>query len=502
LYRIQPTTLSVATHFPKGLTTLGVSWLRGHLHAVALHRGEIAGSWQSPEPVDSLERFGESLRAAIQTIGFQGNSVHLALSHPKLSHHLVDTPAARGAALKTLIQRQVDKLKVFDEPAAWTFEKAEPSKTSASALIHIFPRPLLYGIGGETEKAGLHLVSVVPPTSILHAQFPRLPLGNNDVGLLVADVAGTCTIVVARREGPLFLARSLETPRSKGLASLAVDLNRTLLFVSQQFGANVSGAWVFGPALTENLEELRPQLQVPVQPSPEPFVPHYWAQESLRVPAELTANLVSASYIRAPQRKALLRVTTVLTGAAVVAMLAATAWFQVRSASEHKQVALLRSQVARLQAEHQEHQRTYNDLARREAFLKAMTDDRPHPVPLWFLAYLGEITPANLAVTNLDLRRETNAWRVRISGQLQPTTPPTPTNIAQAVDQLAAHLRSGPFQAVILPPESPTTPAQPPPTPKNATSAFADWAAQLRAPTPPPPATPPSGEFTLQALIP
>lgn len=498
MYRIQPSTLSVASHFPKGLTTLGVSWLGGQFDAVALHRGEIAGTWHAPEACDDIEKFGDLLQQAVAKTGFQGNSIHLVLSHPKLTHQLVDVPDAKGPALRALVQRQVEKLKLFEEIAAWTFEKAEATKTSTSALVHLLPRAILYRLVGCAETAGFHLISVVPPTAILHAQFARLPLDGKGIGLIAADIDGGTTIVVGRRDGPLFLARSLDSSRARGPSALVVDINRTLLYVSQRYGVDVTGVWLFGPALTERIEEFRPQLHVPVEASPEPYSIPYWAQESLRAPAEYTPNLISARQIRAPQRRALLKLTTVLAAAAVLTMLAAASWFYFKARSERLQIATLQLEVAQLQTQHQTFQQSFVELANRERFVQGVLDYRPGPVPIWLAAYLGEVTPPELTVTNLHIVRQTNTWRVQIVGKLQSTVSPSTKTLLRGVEELADKLRNGPFQATVLPSYVAETRA-PSARTKTATSAFADWAAQLKAPAPAPLASP--THFTLEAVL-
>ncbi len=498
MYRIQASTLTVTSHFPRGLTTLGVSWLGGQFDAVALHRGEIAGTWHAPEPCDDVEKFGELLRQAVEKTGFQGNTVHLVLSHPKLSHQIVDVPEAKGPALKALVQRQVDKLKLFDEVAAWTFEKSEPTKNSSGALVHLLPRAILYRLVGNAEQAGFHLVSVIPPTAVLHAQFARLPLDSKGIGLIAADIDGGTTIVVARREGPLFLARSLDASRARGSSALVVDINRTLLYVSQRFGVDVTGVWLYGTPLTEQIEEFRPQLHVPVEASSEPLTGPFWAQESLRIPSDFTPNLVSARQIRAPQHRALLRLTTVLAAAAVLAMLAAASWFHFKARSEQRMVTGLLQQTAQLQAEHQSFQQSYLELSNRERFVQGVLDHRPGPVPIWLAAYLGEITPDELIITNLHVVRQTNTWHVAISGKLQPTLPHSTRTLVRGVDELADKLRNGPFQATVLPNPVQES-ATPAPAARSATTAFADWAAQLR-PAKPKLIAPPT-HFTLEALL-
>ncbi len=498
MYRIQPTTLSVSSHFPRGLTTLGISWLGGHFEAVALHKGEVAGTWRAPESCEDVERFGELARQAVEKTGFQGNSVHLVFSHPKLIHLLVDVPDARGPALKALVQRQVERQKAFDEAAAWTFEKAEATKASSSVIVHILPRTILQRLQLGAERSGLHLVSVAPPTGTLHAQFARLPLDGDQVGLIATDIQGSTTIVVGRREGPLFLARSLDVSRARGSSALVVDINRTLLFVNQRFGADVSGVWLFGRTMVEQLEEFRAQLTVPVAVSPEPQADFHWTLESLRVPSDFSPNLVSAHQLSAPKRKALLKLTTVLAATAVLAVLASSAWFRLRAGAEERLVAGLRPQAAQLEAEHRTLQQTYLELARRERFIQGVLDQRPGPVPLWLTAYLGEVTPPGIAISQLQIRRETNLWRVKITGGLQASSPASTAALLEGAESIAEQLRSGPFHATVLPMTVAGNDASATRS-KTASSAFADWAGQRR-PAPPPPIAPPT-QFTLSALL-
>ncbi|MGE3312953.1 MAG: hypothetical protein AB7O66_23535 [Limisphaerales bacterium] len=500
MYRIQPTTLSVSSHFPRGLTTLGISWLGGQFEAVALHKGEVAGTWRAPDCCDDVEQFSDLARQAVEKTGFQGNSIHLVLSHAKLTHLLVEVPDARGPALKALVQRQVERLKSFDEPAAWTFEKSEPTKTSGSAIVHILPQAILQRLQFRAGQSGLQLASVTPPTGTLHAQLARLPLDGNQVGLIATDFQGSTTIVVGRREGPLFLARSLDGSRTRGASALVVDVNRTLLFVSQRFGTEIAGVWLFGQAMSDHLEEFRAQLSVPVTFSPEAQADHYWTLESLRAPADYSPNLVSAQQLRAPQRKALLKLTTVLASTSILGALAAAASIRFLAATEERHIASLAPQAAQLEAEHRTLQQTYLDLARRERFIQGVLDQRPGPIPVWLTAYLGEVTPPDIAISHLQIRRETNLWRVTVTGRLQASTPSatTTTTLRQGAEALAEHLRSGPFHATVLP-WSLTGADDPASRPKSAASAFADWAGQRRAAGPSPIAPP--TQFTLTALL-
>ena len=500
MYRIQPSTLTVASHFPRGLTTLGLAWIHGQFNAVALHKGEITGSWHAPDPCDDLSLLADLVQRSAQQTGYQGSTVHLVLAHPRLAHQLVEIPEATGPALQLLVRRQVERLKVFEDAAAWAFEKAEASKNSANALVHLLPQAILDQLSKAVEKAGYHLASVLPPTSILHAQLTRLPLGKTDVAMLAADFGGNMTVVVGRREGPLLLARSIDATRARGVAGLAVDLNRTLLYVSQQFGVNLNGIWLFGAGMAGRIEELRPLLQVPVEVSPEEPITQYWAQEVLRVPPEFVTNLVSAQQVRAPQRKALVQLTTVLTLAFTVASLVTAAWFWIRSQQESRQINGLQIQVSQSQAQHRELQDRFAQLATRERFIHQILEENSRQVPLWFLAYLGDVTPPELAITNLNLTSQSNTWHVRLSGRLQPSANSSPQAISHAVEDFSRQLKSGPFQANVLNTAT-ERPAAAAPDLKSAVTAFADWASQIRSPSPKLPTPGTQEQFHLEAYF-
>src|SRR5437016_5395095 len=69
-----------ANVIPAHLTTLSVSWLNNQFKAVAIHRGEIEGAWECPDPIDGTG-FEGLIREAIEQTEYRGHSVSLLLAH-------------------------------------------------------------------------------------------------------------------------------------------------------------------------------------------------------------------------------------------------------------------------------------------------------------------------------------------------------------------------------------------------------------------------------------
>src|SRR5258708_17045145 len=135
-----------AAAIPAHLTTLSVSWLNGQAKAVAVHRGAVEGTWESPPPTaetGGAANFETLLREAVQKTGFRGQTVSMVLAHPRLVQQLVDVPPVKGGALKKLLQRLARPQKMFPREPAWTFQTSPSDKPGQSVILHLFPKQLL-----------------------------------------------------------------------------------------------------------------------------------------------------------------------------------------------------------------------------------------------------------------------------------------------------------------------------------------------------------------------
>lgn len=492
--------------FARGLTTLSLSWIHGRMEALAIYKGELCGSWESTESTDDPSQFENLVATAVEKTEYRGTSVSLLLAHHRLTHQLIETPPAKGAALATIVRRQVERLKVFDGEPAWCFQPALATKKSHAVLVHLFPRDLLNQLSAGAERAGMHLACVTPCSAVLHAQLGQLPLKLDEVALVASETNGLATVVVGRQDGQLLLARSLDAGRAPANGGLAVDLNRTLLYVSQQFGASVGSVWLLGPGSEIRLNELKGQIQVPVHARPDERRPFQWPEEAARLSGTQCPNLITSEQRSAPQRRVAFRIACLIALFLVLGAAATSLVCEVLVRREKRTVRELENRIAALQTEHQALQRTDAELRQQEQIASAMLDERLQPVPMWFSAYLGEVVPPEILVTNLLVERHLDHWDVRVAGSLQPSTNLPPAGVlASQVQLLADRLHQGPFKVVLGEPNSGSGKGTPAPvvapTPAPANKGLANWVSRMNASKTNAPAAVRADRFALEGTM-
>jgi hypothetical protein len=310
--------LSPIAYLPSPLamsdTVLSISLLNDRLSATSVHRGNVVRTWQRAEPVLDLADFASVLREAVQQTGYNGTAVTLVLAHQRLAQQLVESPPVKGAKLKLFLQNRVKQLKPFSSEAAWSYQTTLPTRNAQAMLLHLLPRELLDQLVQGCQQAELQCDRVIPASAILQQQLTELPLEENEVALLAADTGGTTTVVIGRKDGQIYLSRTLSNSWNVHADRVNVDLNRTLLYVKQQFGSAVSSVWLFGDGADSQIERIRTALRLSVKLSPVQPGPFYWNQEALEIPVDDTNNLISLEQLQAPRRRVFLRVTSVAVG--------------------------------------------------------------------------------------------------------------------------------------------------------------------------------------------
>src|SRR5436190_6754008 len=330
-------------------TVLTISLLNERLSATGMHRGEVAGTWQRAEPVTDLADFASVLREAVQQTGYTGTAVTVVLAHQRLAQQLVESPPVKGGKLKLFLQSRVKQLKPFPSEAAWSYQPTLPTRNAQAMLLHLLPRELLDQLVQGCKQVELECDRVIPASAILQQQLTELPLEENEIALLAADTGGTTTVVIGRKDGQIYLGRTLSNSWNAHADRVNVDLNRTLLYVKQQFGAGVNSVWLFGDGAENQIDRIRTALRLPVKLSPVRPGPFYWNQEALEIPVGDTNNLISAEQLEAPRRRVLLRVTGALVGVLALLALAAAGGVQYVVTDRGKQLVKLESKAEQLQ---------------------------------------------------------------------------------------------------------------------------------------------------------
>ncbi len=412
---------------------------------MAIHRGEVQGVWTCPDPIEGTHHFANLLERAAAATGYAGETVSLVLAHPRLVHQLVEVPPAGGTELAKLLDRAAQQQSgaLFTTRAAWSACPAESIKGTPRFLLNLFPKPLLDELLAGARKANLYLTGVFPPTAVLQDQLQALPTNVADVVMLAAGTGHATTVVVGHTDGRLLLARTLPGNWNESLATLALDLRRTMLFVNQQHSRDVRALYLFGAHAAERAPELQAQVGLPTRVSPTEFTSDYWARNVLRVPLAAAQNFVSREQQMAPQRHRLAWVVGTTTAAAVVLCLVFAGYLHRLRAAELRSLEGLRAQTALLQARHRELQQMQETAGHQRDLVNLVATNRPPPLAAWCLGYLSDAVPPELVVTNFLVRREEGVWRLRVAGVAQASATNAATALRSGVAILTNRLATG-----------------------------------------------------------
>jgi hypothetical protein len=361
---------------------------------------------------------------------------------------------------------------MFAGEAAYTSQLCPSDKTVQRVVLHLFPKLLLNQFIQGCKRNGLHLTCVLPASAVLQNQLTQIGLEKDELGLVAGETGGSTTMVAGNGEGKLLLARTLSGNWNDEMERLAVDLNRTVLFVNQQYGVTINkGLWTFGPGAEQKSDSLQDLIPLPVDESPVEYDPFYWATAAVKLRPETAPNLISREQRQAPKRRVFAGVVLFATLLVMGIALTAAAVFLRQAQHEADNVAAFNKQMVKLQATKTEMEALDRELSRKKQVIKLVKGDRPPPTPAWFLAYLGEQVPSDLVVTNLQIARKDDYYSVIVGGTFQAPLQPGQTPAQQIVDPVAvlkARLAGAPFHLKInedqgqpgAAPQSATAPAQ------------------------------------------
>jgi len=71
---------------------------------------------------------------------------------------------------------------------------------------------------------------------VLQSQLQGLPIEKDEIALLAGNTAGSTAVIVGRKDGQILLGRTLTGNWNQNPDQFQVELQRTVLFVSQEFG--------------------------------------------------------------------------------------------------------------------------------------------------------------------------------------------------------------------------------------------------------------------------
>ncbi|MFT5467008.1 MAG: hypothetical protein ACI8UO_002111 [Verrucomicrobiales bacterium] len=444
---------------------LVLTWLNGHVQFVSTSGGRVVATSECDhevDPDDASADLAKLIQTGAKHANYTGKNLAVVLEHAQLTQQLLETPPAKGRDLELFIERQVDQLKICDGDVAWSFKPTHQIKDSNGLMLYLLPQAICDRLTKAAKVAGLHLLMVVSPGALLHLQIAELPVPDDGIALVAAETQGTTSIVVGRKDGTVFLGRSLHCSWENDPERVASQINRSTVFIRQQFGNDVSQVYLLGRGAENLTEVMSESVELPVTFCDEEITPTHWAARVASQPAEMTANLIGREQQRAPQRRLMVAVTAVLLTMLGAVSIAVCLWIESKIRVETDKVASFQPRLADLQMRKSDLERRLEGLAADEQLATFIEEHKLPPAPGIFLSYLASILPSELILTTLQVKRidrlsgERDAppdglWSVRVEGTVSwdATGEMSSAQVHSAYLGLGAELVEGPFHLSI-----------------------------------------------------
>jgi hypothetical protein len=399
---------------------LGLAWLHGRLHATAFRRHQVVASWSSPASVRSLEDLADALDDLLRETGYAGTEAFLVLAHEAFLHQLETVPAFSDRAARTYLRSRVERLEREQEPMLWVAQRALTVRKEHAHLLHLLPGSFYYDLNEIFIARRLELARILPLLVPMQLELAALESGAKTPVLLAAEAGEATAVMAGIPGGDVMFSRTTLASWADDPGRVAVEINRSLLYAKQQFGANVERAWLAGTGADKARGEVETRCGSDKRIDTRAFPPEHWLQLVDRLSPSHPINLV-AVHLRKRRRNRWIRTAAMAACWLVCAWVGLSSWNARESwAAERESLERLDGGDGDLTEERERLLQRNAAVARDRETIDRIVNDRLPPVPGRFLANLAQTFPREARLLDFNLRLDENGvWVIRIEGEIE-----------------------------------------------------------------------------------
>ncbi|MCB1099516.1 MAG: hypothetical protein KDN22_28350, partial [Verrucomicrobiae bacterium] len=300
------------------------------------------------------------------------------------------------------------------------------------------------------------------PTALLVDAVAELDMGEEQIAAFAARVGISTTIVVGRQSGNVFLARSLRCNWDDSPERFESELNRSAIFMRQQFGLDIDCVWLAGPGSEAQSLRMLPEAALPIRVCPTELSAQYLGAQLLKLDPECSANLIDREQRDAPKRRLFVRISGGVIGLLLALSLLIAVLIEYQLHSETRTLAILQPKAAKLEEQKATLEKKFKNLNEHKEITTLLLEKRLPPVPGWLLSHITEVLPEELVITKVEVNRvdmltqvgasavpPEGIWRARVEGQGIPSKKVAPADVKAAYKHFSEALESGPFHMQI-----------------------------------------------------
>jgi len=312
-----------------------------------------------------------------------------------------------------MLPRLIERNQFFEAKAVWSRLDLPSAKDKRRFLLAMLPESFVQKLVNVCADHGMELIALFPLAAVLENQLGALGSGHADTVLLAIDLGTALHLILGKGDGTVLFSRTVAIDDPIAYDRTLQEINRTLHFAQQQFGAKVTQMFVSGDNAFKVLKDLPIGTGLKVQPVPISMQAPDYAWRAGTLSPRLPWNLISSAG-RIKQRRQQLAAIGI----------AALFCFSLTSAvltqiSVRAREASVANALHQQQAEDQKtaaERALQNQAARWRAFVQVVGSTNDPPVAELFARYLGTVVPEAIRLTQVDVSRTASGWNCRIEG--------------------------------------------------------------------------------------
>ncbi len=401
--------------------TLGIAWMHGVFHAAVFRRQTLVASWSCDVEVPGVEDFEYAFDSALGALGFKGEEVFLILAHDQFIHQAEQAPAFSEAASRSYLRGRVERHEKEREPVLWVSQRTLSARQEAAFVLHMLPSAFYGRLNSLLLARRLDLTRILPVSVPLQLILESLETPKDQPVIVAAETGAATTVLAARNDGQLLFSRTLLAKWDADPARLGVEVNRSLLYAKQQFGAVIDRVWLLGDASEAARTEVQTRCGAGKEITVRASAPVDWLQAVARLSPRHPVNLV-AGYLGRKRRHQFVRRALIAGCWLGLGLMALDAWTRSGRWQEERQrfSTLTASEATLHETRARLEQRNKSADAHRN-FIKQASEDRLPPVPPRLLAFVANALPGDASLTDFQVKWDaaTKGWSFRLDGQIE-----------------------------------------------------------------------------------
>lgn len=444
---------------------LGLAWLHGTLQAGVFRRHVALQTWESSVPVRTLEDFEQGIDAVLEAVRFAGTEMFLILEHDEFVHQAEHAPAFSESAAKAYLRGCVQRYEKERAPVLWISQRTVSVRKESAFLLHMLPSSFHGQLSSFLVTRHLDLTRIIPLVVPLQMLLEETPVATQQMVLMAAEAGDATTLMVARGNGELLFSRTMLARWDSDPARIAVEVNRSLLYAKQQFGAVIDRIELLGAVSDKVQAEVQARCGADKQLQVRPSNVQSWLEVVARLSPRHPVNLVVSHLGRKRRRQFLRRL--LLAGCWLgVALMALNTWTRLQHWTNNEQRLMrLQSNAPEMIAERDLLRGRSAELARHRQLIRETADQRLPAVAPRFLAYLSSIRSEDTHFTEFSTKwdADTGQWSFRLEGQVdgdEQTARETVAALQRTLERspLRVQMNDAVRSIVMVPPAAPDVP--------------------------------------------